>query len=147
MHTRTTSLTPTGPILGGLITHNSTWRWIYLFNAPAAVLGVSLILLAWPAQADQKQRFSTSLARMDILGTLLLLIASVLLVFALQQAGSEAYAWNSPVIVGTLVVSGIAWVAFVGWIAWLESGRARLRTRAIFPLSIALQRPTGPGIL
>ncbi|OBT91219.1 hypothetical protein VE02_00380 [Pseudogymnoascus sp. 03VT05] len=136
-----------GPILGGVITHNSTWRWIYLFNAPAAVLGVGLILIAWPAQADRKNRLSTSLAQMDVLGALLLLIATVLLVFALQQAGSQEYAWSSPVIVATLTVSAVSWVAFIAWIAWLESGRSGLRIKAIFPLSIALKRPTGPGIL
>jgi predicted MFS family arabinose efflux permease len=136
-----------GPILGGVITHNSTWRWIYLFNAPAAVLGVGLILIAWPAQADRKNRLSTSLAQMDVVGALLLLVATVLLVFALQQAGSQEYAWSSPVIVATLVISGVSWVAFIAWIAWLESGRSGLRTKAIFPLSIAMKRPTGPGIL
>ncbi|KFY85515.1 hypothetical protein V500_08351 [Pseudogymnoascus sp. VKM F-4518 (FW-2643)] len=136
-----------GPILGGVITHNSTWRWIYLFNAPAAVLGVGLILIAWPAQADRKNRLSTSLAQMDVLGALLLLIATVLLVFALQQAGSQEYAWSSPVIVATLTISAVSWVSFVAWIAWLESGRSGLRIKAIFPLSIALKRPTGPGIL
>ncbi|KFY42310.1 hypothetical protein V495_04564 [Pseudogymnoascus sp. VKM F-4514 (FW-929)] len=136
-----------GPILGGVITHNSTWRWIYLFNAPAAVLGVGLILIAWPAQADRKNRLSTSIAQMDVLGALLLLIASVLLVFALQQAGSQEFAWNSPVIVATLTVSSVSWAAFVAWIAWLESGRSGLRIKAIFPLSIALKRPTGPAIL
>ncbi|KFY35638.1 hypothetical protein V494_05739, partial [Pseudogymnoascus sp. VKM F-4513 (FW-928)] len=136
-----------GPILGGVITHNSTWRWIYLFNAPAAVLGVGLILIAWPSQADRKNRLSTSIAQMDVVGAFLLLVASVLLVFALQQAGSQEYAWSSPVIVATLVISAISWVAFIGWIAWLESGKSGLKTKAIFPLSIAMKRPTGPGIL
>ncbi|KFY77332.1 hypothetical protein V499_03250 [Pseudogymnoascus sp. VKM F-103] len=136
-----------GPILGGVITHNSTWRWIYLFNAPAAVLGIGLILIAWPAQADRKNRLSTSLAQMDVLGAFLLLVATVLLVFALQQAGSQEYAWSSPVIVATLTISAASWVAFIAWIAYLESGRSGLRIKAIFPLSIALKRPTGPGIL
>jgi hypothetical protein len=84
---------------------------------------------------------------MDVVGAFLLLVASVLLVFALQQAGSQAYRWDSATIIATLVVSSVSWVAFIAWIFWLEFGGAKMQTSAIFPLSVALHRPTGPGIL
>ena len=139
----------TGPILGGVITERSSWRWIYLFNAPAAAVGIIAILICWPRQfqAFKSPKISwQSLRRVDWLGAVLLLAASTLLVFALQEGGSTAYAWNSATIVSTLTISGLCWVAFCSWIARLSFGN-RGQLRAIFPLHIALTRPVGPAIL
>lgn len=49
-----------------------------------------------------------------MLGVVSSLAASVLLVFALQQAG-VVYAWNSGPIISTFVISGVLWVAFLVW--------------------------------
>ena len=124
------------------------WRWIYLFNAPAAVVVVAILLLAWPEQP--KRKFQTRLdffSQVDILGALLLLTASVLLVFAIQEAGALRFEWNSPVIITCLSVSGLSWCSFVVWIYWLNSGRTKIQINPILPLSAALKRPTGPAIL
>ncbi len=43
-----------------------------------------------------------------------MLAASILLVFALEEAGTR-YAWGSAPIIVTLVVSALCWVGFVGW--------------------------------
>lgn len=48
------------------------------------------------------------------MGAFLGLAASILLVFALEQAGSR-YAWSDAVIISTLTVSCILWLAFIGW--------------------------------
>ena len=138
-----------GPILGGVITERSSWRWIYLFNAPAAAVGIMVMLLCWPRQfrTYKKPDISwQSLRQVDWLGAILLLAASTLLVFAFQEGGSTAYAWNSATIVSTLTISGICWVAFFSWIAWLSFGNGG-QLRSIFPLHIALTRPIGPAIL
>lgn len=140
-------LIPTGPILGGVITTTSTWRWIYLFNAPCAVVGVVILLISWPrpAPSEKGPRISLrSLQSVDLFGALLLLAASTLLVFALQEGGGTAYAWSSPTIIGALIVSSICWVAFFGWITYLTFSKTKHGMRAIFPLTIALTRPTGP---
>jgi hypothetical protein len=139
-----------GPILGGIIIQKSTWRWIYLFNAPAAVIGVTALLVAWPKSLKRIAKakgLATIFTHIDVLGALLLLLASTLLVFALQEAGSRRYYWDSPAIIVSLVVSGTCWCAFIVWIFWLDSDQSRVQIKPIFPLSVSLNRPTGPAIL
>lgn len=137
-----------GPILGGVITQKSSWRWIYLFNAPAAVVGLGLLIIGWPKTSKRKGNIQGGFfAQMDVLGALLLLVASTLLVFSVQQAGAMRYSWNSPVIISCLVISIVSWLSFVSWIFWLHSGRSKFQMKSIFPLSIVLSRPTGSAIL
>lgn len=88
-----------------------------------------------------------SLQKVDFVGALLLLAASTLLVFALQEAGSTMYAWSSSAIISTLVLSSVCWIAFFAWIAWLSLGNGISSMRAILPLHIVLSRPTGPAIV
>lgn len=138
-----------GPILGGAITERASWRWIYLFNAPAATLGIIIMLICWPRKEKtyKKPNISwQSFRQVDWLGAVLLLAASTLLVFALQEAGSTAFSWNSATIVSTLTISGVCWIGFFAWISWLSSGNVH-RLRAIFPFTIALTRPIGPAIV
>lgn len=107
-----------------------------------------VILIAWPRRPKtDSQPVDATLAQIDILGAILLLAASILLVFSIQEAGAMRYRWDSAVIVTTLVLSGVCWLSFTGWISWLSSSPAGLRMPPIFPLSAALQRPTGPAIL
>jgi MFS family permease len=135
-------------VLGGVIVQRASWRWIYLFNAPAAAVAIPAIALAWPAQPLPKSRTRIALfTKLDALGALLLLVASVLLVFAIQEAGALRFKWNSTVIVVCLVISGICWCGFTAWVSWLSSSQTKLQMQPIFPLSAALRRPTGPAIL
>jgi hypothetical protein len=121
---------------------------MYLFNAPVAVVAIIVLSVAWPGYLKRETRKRTApLAQMDIPGALLLLVASVLLVFALQEAGALRYKWNSAIIVASLTISGISWCAFIAWVYWLSSSRSKLHMKPIFPIKAVLQRPTGPALL
>lgn len=52
--------------------------------------------------------------RVDFVGMVVSLAASILIVFALEQGG-VAYPWGSGAIVSTFVLSGVLWIAFVVW--------------------------------
>lgn len=52
--------------------------------------------------------------RVDYLGAFASLAASILLVFALEQAGLE-YPWKSAPIIASFVLSGVFWLVFLGW--------------------------------
>jgi EmrB/QacA subfamily drug resistance transporter len=55
-----------GPVLGGLIVANTTWRWIFLINIPICLVG---LVLARRGLGDPGQR---SDVRLDLLGLVLL---------------------------------------------------------------------------
>ena len=139
-----------GPILGGVITTTSTWRWIYLFNAPCSVIGVVSLLACWPQRKTLKKVPKASLQtfkQVDIPGALFLLAGSALLVFAIHEAGGRIYDWSSPTIIGTLAASGASWLGFFVWTSWLSFSKQSHTMHAIFPLKIAFTRPTGPAII
>lgn len=77
------------------------------------------------------------LSRIDTLGVIFLLTASVLLVFALEEAG-QRYPWSSAVIVSTITLSGICWIAFVGWEYFIEKSRSP--QEPIFPMRLLKDR-------
>ncbi|CAJ2514279.1 Uu.00g023980.m01.CDS01 [Anthostomella pinea] len=114
-----------GPILGGVINDHSSWRWVFLLNAPAGVIATGLIAFFMPvhfpivnasaaATSLRAKLTRSSLSRLDVVGAVLLLFASVLLVFALEEAGSKQ-SWDSPAILSSLVVGVCLFMAFVVW--------------------------------
>lgn len=75
---------------------------------------------------------------LDILGCVLYLAASVLAVFALQQAGAGAFPWRSAAFIVCFVVAVLASVALAVWIAYL-SRKERL-IKPLFPARIVTHR-------
>jgi hypothetical protein len=138
-----------GPMLGGIITEKSSWRWVYLFNAPCAVIGVLACVFLLPSERKGGKISTFSFAKLksiDFVGATLLLAASTMLVFALQEAGSHAYEWNSVTMVATLTIASTSWIGFLAWISYL-SYRRKGKLQPIVPLRILFSRPTGPAIL
>ena len=93
-----------------------------LHSGPPGALAMLLIAVAIPFSFPYPgpARFFRTLIsekawrRVDFLGAFTSLAASIVLVFALEQAGVE-YPWNSAPIVVSFVLSGVLWVAFIGW--------------------------------
>ena len=131
-----------GPVLGGIICDRTTWRWIFLLNVPCGVLVVLVILLSWPNSVDKRSLslHKVSLTQIDYVGTILLMAATVLLVVALQEAGTATFSWSSSVTIGLLTASGVSLLGLAGWIGFLENKGEKSPVTPTFPSRFLRQR-------
>jgi len=96
-----------GPFLGGFLTDNLSWRWVFYVNLPVGVATVTLVALVMVEPLERRRRH-----RFDWAGLVALLGWSGLLVFALE-AGGRDYAWGSPEIVGSFIGSAVLLATFL----------------------------------
>ncbi|KAL8295667.1 hypothetical protein RB597_009236 [Gaeumannomyces tritici] len=128
-----------GPSLGGVVPHRSSWRVLYLINIPFGVVAAAGLFLLYPRRRQQNTTtILQSFGMIDFPGALLLLAASMMLVYAIQEAGSMKYHWNSVPIAVNLTLSLLCCIAFWGWEAFLHARGGRVAP--IFPMSLATHR-------
>ena len=94
-----------GPLLGGWITDNYSWRWVFYVNLPVGVAALTAAAVALPGHVSLHKH------RIDYSGATLLVAAAVPLLLAFSWAGSE-YAWSSWQIVSLFAFSAAMWLAF-----------------------------------
>ena len=98
-----------GPILGGWISDNYTWPWIFYVNIP---VGAIAIAGTWFVFRDRES--ATHKLPIDTLGLVLLVIWVGALQIMLDK-GKDLDWFNSPIIVGLAITSAVAFVYFVVW--------------------------------
>lgn len=131
-----------GPFLGGWLTDNLSWRWVFYVNVPVGVLALAVLWVGFP-------RFRPSLPRpgIDYWGVAALIVAVVPLLLALVWAG-DLYPWLSPQIIGLLAVAAGGTAAF----ALAESQAAdpimplSMFRNPVFSVAIAVTFLTGMGM-
>ena len=77
-----------GPLLGGFLVDNLSWRWVFYVNLPIGAIGLAVISVALTKKNPDRK------PRIDYLGTFLIAAASVCLVL-ITSLGGSTWAWNS----------------------------------------------------
>ncbi|KJZ72075.1 hypothetical protein HIM_08530 [Hirsutella minnesotensis 3608] len=138
-----------GPLLGAIITHYASWRWIFWINGPVCALSIPLVVALWPKETDTIQAPRHSWKSFDYLGSALLIAASVLVIFAFQNAGvATVDVWGNAIFVAPVVIGLICWAGFFGWQHVVESRRDDSPcTIPVLPLSLFENRFYTSGTL
>ena len=98
-----------GPVLGGWITENYTWRWIFFINVPIGIFASFMVWLQMHKRPETTQR-----PRIDYVG-LITLILGVGSLQILLDKGNQLNWFGSDFIVVLAIIAAIALTVFVIW--------------------------------
>ena len=96
-----------GPLVGGTLTDQFSWRAVFYVNIPFGLVAFMLLLRYYPKKAPSNIK-----RPVDYTGAGLLIGSVVPLLLALSWAGDE-YAWTSPEIITMLTFSVVCIAGFI----------------------------------
>jgi MFS family permease len=101
-----------GPVVGGLLTSYTGWRWIFFMNLPFAGVALAAIAILLDLPRLSHNTTLANLSEIDWLGSALILTATTLFLVGIQLGG-VALSWDSPTVIGLIVCGSTAAILFV----------------------------------
>ena len=94
-----------GPVLGGVLTSDLSWRWIFFVNLP---IGVFALLVTLTRVEESR---NPAAKRPDILGFLTFSTGLAALTFGLISSSDDG--WTSPTVAGSLAAAAVLLASFL----------------------------------
>jgi EmrB/QacA subfamily drug resistance transporter len=95
-----------GPLVGGVITQQVDWSWVFFINVPVGILGIVVARLVIAESRDTSVE-----QRLDLPGLAVSGIALFALTYGLIEANQHG--WTSPLIMALFAVAAVGLSAFV----------------------------------
>lgn len=110
-----------GPVLGGWLIENFSWRWIFWINLPLALVIIAISLNRVPESRDPE-----AAQHLDRWGVFLVVLGLGSVVFGLLESANLGL--DNPWVIGTVTIGVILLAAFI----WIEAHTAN----PMMPLSL-----------
>jgi len=98
-----------GPILGGYLTDNYSWPWIFYINVPVGLLAV---VITWTLLRTRESE--TAKVPIDAIGLFLLVFGVGCLQFMLDNGNDKDW-FSSPMITTLAIIAAVCLTFFVAW--------------------------------
>ena len=110
-----------GPVIGGFLTENYNWRWVFYVNVPVGILTFAVLWFLLPSRPRARRTF-------DFAGFAYVGVAVAAFQLMLDRGQTEDWFDSWEIIVEAMVAAAAAWLAVVH----LATARRPLFDRALF---------------
>ena len=119
-----------GPILGGWLTDEYGWPWIFYINLPLGVFGIfmSILVLSDPPYLQRRVQ------RIDVVGIVLLAVGLTALQIFLERGEREQW-FDSRLIIWMACIAAVTLVTLVIWELWVSEPVIQFRVLKNIPFA------------